>query len=1500
MNEKASSIKNVNSINNRKRAKISAIPKVLALLCITLLISAGILPISAANPISDANYAKSKAVRDELDAEMEAYLNLDTTDGKYVSHRTNSLIGEYSKQAIDLYSTPASQTEDLTEEFDLLLAKGKLAGKIGWIAHFHTNATPNATVLAKLSELRMKLDAKISSEDLLDGSDFSNTVCIEMNRAVFREKLHAQAREDDGKMTAAIFENGVSKIELCSYAGIDGAEFLSLYNETMRVVTLQRTRDGAARELEAVYSILKGNGSFSDDPYVKEFFAAVDGNIHVDESLSVKDINNALISAAKKLADEAVPEGSRYVFAYRELLKSKFDMDAAQASAIGTFAPISQNLKTFETDLYRAQTKDKVASLILANETNTDLLGLISEYTDNGGILDRCTAKSAMDAEYVRAGVRVSWYREYAACKQAIEDILYLPAKDISDKLVTKAKEIIYLSTDNEIKEVDVLSENRDELFQSIVKKGRLSLDDLLCEAKAERFRIDHKEILEDAFIDESDRVRLEEAMSKYDHIMKTDELTAKKLTAEKRSLNEKYKTLIKAGITARANGKDAASLVSALESLSGDLAPYALKTLADEFILRADSLGTLQKMYESFTKDSQAYPSYDSDSKAAFEQIYRSSADAIIASKADELSLSDVLAKINADSERSFERQDAIAKIRLAAKGSSLSDVKATLEAAIKAINEEVSISEIRLIRDGAIFRIGCQIKAETMRGLINSLKTEIDGLRALDSVSKTELKGEADLLFSLCNSAASASDTTALDNIVKDFENKLSALKEKAENASLTEGKRQAIEEVKRKITDIKNTIDGYSFINYVTAGTSAEMLTRLYAIEKSFEKNALDSSTGWKELDTLKASALNDAEKVMTDASSAELNGARTAAKDTVNASLLSPDHYSTENQAKIEEIVLTGFEKLDAAQSVEEIASIRDAILSETEDVSDLLDEAKAEAFNKLNSLYAALSKYKDCYSAEVWEQIEQLYRSATDEISQISAFEDREKATALADECCALMKEKRKDKVNSEALDAITGGSYPSGYDTSLNGFAASLTSKGQILSDATFSVFPISDTNAARLINKAVKEKKVFLADGSLAQKTILNSLRGCNILTGLDIRYSNADGTGGPYSVSLILPDGMNVTGLVGIVYIRTDGSIEYFKHSLNGKELSFDIPHLSSFYIVSEKTVDLSPVIIMLSIIFLFEAALIALLLLRRKNKVRERVLASYIPFLPISALVNITPKGALPAIIILGILVLGAGGLLLRLVSDELKRSKKPQAEKQTEKQTDDGFNSSNELPASKEKRRVLKERSPIPALTRPEKSNAEHSQITAPSEKGSVSSDKKKNEKVNESNSKSQDNELFKSDDLEKEDKLAQNSEATDELPLSSILKDTSPLLVLDTVSVEEANDLMSDEEAQASLFEASSDILPYSSRYASHGKKHEVNIDMISSAFKPNETVSLDSLKEKGLVPKNARAVKILARGTLDKPLTVIAQDFSTAAVKMITLTGGHAVVVEKE
>jgi len=72
------------------------------------------------------------------------------------------------------------------------------------------------------------------------------------------------------------------------------------------------------------------------------------------------------------------------------------------------------------------------------------------------------------------------------------------------------------------------------------------------------------------------------------------------------------------------------------------------------------------------------------------------------------------------------------------------------------------------------------------------------------------------------------------------------------------------------------------------------------------------------------------------------------------------------------------------------------------------------------------------------------------------------------------------------------------------------------------------------------------------------------------------------------------------------------------------------------------------------------------------------------------------------------------------------------------------------------------------------------------------------------------------------------------------------------------------------------------------------KKAVVNIDTLSQKFNAGDVVNVESLVEKGIVPKNTTFVKVLARGYIDKPLIVELQDYSLDAVKMIVLTDGQA------
>ena len=105
-------------------------------------------------------------------------------------------------------------------------------------------------------------------------------------------------------------------------------------------------------------------------------------------------------------------------------------------------------------------------------------------------------------------------------------------------------------------------------------------------------------------------------------------------------------------------------------------------------------------------------------------------------------------------------------------------------------------------------------------------------------------------------------------------------------------------------------------------------------------------------------------------------------------------------------------------------------------------------------------------------------------------------------------------------------------------------------------------------------------------------------------------------------------------------------------------------------------------------------------------------------------------------------------------------------------------------------------------------------------------------------------------------------------------------------ILDSVSDDMVDALMTDQVADQ--------FLERSSELGGTGKMGIVNLGQISAAYAPNDIVDLASLQAKGLVSNRTGRLKVLAAGTLDKPLTVKADDFSVQAIKMITLTGGHA------
>ncbi len=115
-------------------------------------------------------------------------------------------------------------------------------------------------------------------------------------------------------------------------------------------------------------------------------------------------------------------------------------------------------------------------------------------------------------------------------------------------------------------------------------------------------------------------------------------------------------------------------------------------------------------------------------------------------------------------------------------------------------------------------------------------------------------------------------------------------------------------------------------------------------------------------------------------------------------------------------------------------------------------------------------------------------------------------------------------------------------------------------------------------------------------------------------------------------------------------------------------------------------------------------------------------------------------------------------------------------------------------------------------------------------------------------------------------------------------VGSTLAPTQIVHTVHEVSVAEANAALADETAEIFVEQAS--------RYADKTKQGIINIDTLAAYFKGGEYVTLEEIRKRIKGYEKVTYIKVLARGKLDEPLTVEADEFSIEAVKMIVLTGG--------
>lgn len=582
----------------------------------------------------------------------------------------------------------------------------------------------------------------------------------------------------------------------------------------------------------------------------------------------------------------------------------------------------------------------------------------------------------------------------------------------------------------------------------------------------------------------------------------------------------------------------------------------------------------------------------------------------------------------------------------------------------------------------------------------------------------------------------------------------------------------------------------------------------------------------------------------EKIADEAKSAEIAECLTDSKSKLGAAAGDKADYSEENYKKIEAVYGAYFEKLESGASVSEILAALDEGVTKLGEIEDLLQTAQRVWGEELYKAYNSLMEKRHCYSAENLEQIEGTYRRTLAELSVIGDVSKHTEVEPLVKGRIELMKNINLDKLYTK--DGLFGeGSdimIPEDYDPYYDGYIGAISASNGIPSDLVLKIDGVGKEGIAKKIKTAATRRLISLIDGGSASKDIIKLLKNCHVIEGIEIDLGRQVSAGQKtFKVSLLLPSGVNASDVRGVVFVHENGAVEFLEVTPGTGMIEFATTHFSTFYIIGDRGINLVPWIVCLGIIILCELIAIAILVLRR----RKRKVAIYALAMPVLAATRYQPKNGNIVLAIMGAAALALGGIVAYLLYLEYAEKKRQRLV------VLQGSSEAKAASESQDAERETEEMSEVAVLTCEQLTEGEIAESDTPST-----------------------------------------------MPPKMLLGDISTLAEpLASVSADEADLLMSDSEAkelQRSEGDEYEDPEVYSGT-----KKAEINIDTISEMFGEGETVNLNTLKEKRLLQKNVGYVKVLARGVLDKPLVVVAQDFSVEAAKMIFLTGGRAIVTHR-
>ncbi len=1384
--------------------------------CIVMLAICAVVPITATTEQSDNFYVENYNITDKyymaLGEKINEYSELDSSPEKIVSKSVTAAVNIYRHELLELQEHPDVGNRSLSAEANAAYSKGLAAGRLAWIYNINILELHNEDSLSRVFN---KYDTLCT--ELAAGTDFAvidaraNGMCTELNRTVYKEKIRELKQSDDSTVVSGLIEAALRRTDTIDSYDLEGTAFATLYTSLKKDILLQRSRDRLSSQFKELFEIICPNEKYSDND------TAVLFDYDLKNASDISAMNEAIRSALCEIIQSPTQSGA-HCKAFAASLAAQISEEASRASHNNESAELTHLFDGYTLSSQKASVKDEIALLISSGE-NTELKALEAEFNGNGGIIDQCTDYVALNIELVRASYR----KQLLDAKLTSLDRLsvFLGSYDAT-KFTDKITEI-YQSKNSALCNLPA-QQNFENSCKSILQAAASDLGTVLNDSKAERFLLDHKAILtkpvEELTVE--DEIFLQAAIEGY---ISLEEAVREILKSQINSTVEKYNIVLQAKI--RSLSKEDSLYLDLSQQICNELKSISTESI-DVFynksklvFKKAQALSQIIAYYRQILSED-TYKSYNSSEQQELSDVCGNSASRIsLIELADEKEFEASLSVAINSSVARINQINQCARVRIAAGSSVNLEIQSMISKARELIKATSDKAEMTDIADNAIFKINRELTKDEITARSDEYQFLINKMKFLSAEEKLTLCAKlTSLKASSRNDAALADRLVTLSFVWDSFVETSEQILEEANTSDVVRA-RESYTGLLEK--ECQNFTSDVSAMIYLNASQRDELLSLKNSILAKF-KSEIASVSSSNAAEELHSSTLENLFSLQELAEKENLGEYQKLLQEELEAFKKLSDNYSDANYDKLEKLIAERLDIINSAKSIADCKAALEAAKAEINKINTLLDDAKNSAIDALNALLSSCRDNLDCYSKENMLYIEGFYGDAITEIKAFSEISQIPKVNDTLKSALALINGVRKDVLySSSSAQAIRNPNvqYPANHNFATAGYWGCLSSKNGILSNAVLKIQQPAVSADAKQIQKLIRNAAKsgdIKAYGTISEEKLKLLKKGV-VTAELDISLSEISEDVSAYNLQLLLPAHISETDIIGIVFIDENSNVEFYNCTIENSLLSLDFSHFSSYYIVSENTINLMPLIILLALILTLEIVVLVsaiILYLYRKRKEKEDfmlpMLSMLAPNILTPTVLKIEPQNGVGIAVLLSVAVVAMGCAIAFFAKAELKE---------------------------------YKERRTIGRRLSATKNNYEKEDTAALPQKQAVAV-------------------LAGVSEMSYERMLTEGDEPEMEI-------------------AEECTDFQEDENS-----------------YQDDKWRHrtEINIDSIADQFEAGDLVTLDMLKKKRLVSKRTDYIKILARGSLTKPLIIEAHDFSKAAEDMLRAVGGEAIRIK--